>query len=82
MTSFPAISPNDAGPRITITVNGDARSVPADLSIERLLAEQGLAGKRGLAVAVNDAVVPRNNWAAQRLSEGSQVLIIQATQGG
>ena len=44
--------------------------------------EQGLAGKRGLAVAVNDAVVSRNNWAAQRLSEGSQVLIIQATQGG
>jgi sulfur carrier protein len=82
MTSSHVISPNDAEPRITITVNGAARSVPSGLSIERLLVEQGLAGKRGLAVAVNDAVVPRNNWAAQRLSEGSQVLIIQATQGG
>jgi sulfur carrier protein len=82
MTSSHAISPNAAGPRITITVNDAARSVPPGLSLERLLAELGLADKRGLAVAVNDAVVPRNNWAAQRLSEGSQVLIIQATQGG
>jgi sulfur carrier protein len=42
----------------------------------------GLADKKGVAVAVNGAVVPRGDWAARELAEADRVLVIQATQGG
>jgi thiamine biosynthesis protein ThiS len=35
-----------------------------------------------VAVAVNDAVVPRSGWLTRPLADGDQVLVIQATQGG
>jgi len=37
---------------------------------------------RGVAVAVNDMVVPRTQWAARRLAPGDAVEIVRATQGG
>ncbi|OWR80417.1 hypothetical protein SJDPG11_03730 [Porphyromonas gingivalis SJD11] len=34
------------------------------------------------AIAVNGEVVPRASWGDFRLSEGDEILIIQATYGG
>lgn len=65
-----------------LTVNDEARELPAGSDLQALLAELGLAEKKGLAVAVNQSVVPAPAWAAHALSEGDQVLVIQATQGG
>jgi sulfur carrier protein len=36
----------------------------------------------GIAIAVNEAVVPRAGWASYLLQEGDRVFVIRATQGG
>ncbi len=67
---------------MNITVNDEPRALPAAATLETLIAELGLAGRGGLAVAVNDSVVSRACWAGQALAEGDRVLVIRATQGG
>jgi sulfur carrier protein len=37
---------------------------------------------RGLAVAVNDTVVPRTDWATHAVQPHDRILLIRATQGG
>ena len=51
-------------------------------TLTQLLARLALDQTRGLAVAVNDTVVPRAEWAAHALKEQDRVTIIRATQGG
>jgi sulfur carrier protein len=65
-----------------IRVNGEARdALPA--SLLDLLSVEGVAERRrGVAVAVNGAVVPRGRWAEVRLSIGDDVEIVKVLQGG
>lgn len=65
-----------------IHLNDTPRELPADATLADLANDLGLAARRGVAVAVNDAVVPRASWPEQPLAEGDRVLVIQATQGG
>ena len=37
---------------------------------------------KGVAVALNDTVVSKNNWNDTKLKSNDSVLIIKATQGG
>jgi len=67
---------------MTIRVNDQARAVADTATLAHLLGEIGLAERRGVAVAINDSVVPRASWLAHALAEGDHVLVIQATQGG
>ena len=67
---------------MTIHLNDRPREVAAAATLLDLLRELALDGRRGVAVAVNDAVVPRAAWPAQALAEADRVLVIQATQGG
>ena len=67
---------------MTIRVNDQSRTVGAEATLHDLLAELALAGRRGVAVAVNDSVVPRSEWTARPLAEADRVLVIQAAQGG
>ena len=64
-----------------ITVNGEARQVPEDLTIARLLEVMNLTGKR-LAVEVNLEIVPRTSYATHPLQLGDRVEIIHAIGGG
>ncbi|MFT3869540.1 MAG: sulfur carrier protein ThiS [Nibricoccus sp.] len=67
---------------MTIRVNDKPQAVAEQATLHDLLDELGHTGKRGVAVAVNDAVVTRSGWTDRRLVDGDRVLIIQATQGG
>lgn len=48
----------------------------ADLAAERQLPE------KGVAVAVNNDMVPRTEWAAHAIHEGDDILILKAFCGG
>ena len=65
----------------TINVNGEAQNLSAE-TLAALLAEKGIEGSRGLAVALNGAVVPRANWPSTKLNSGDDVEIVHAKQGG
>ena len=65
-----------------ITVNGRGEALRAD-TLAALLQDRGIdTGGRGVAVALNGAVVPRATWDATTLKAGDTVEIVQAKQGG
>lgn len=72
--------PHDA----VITVNGADRAVPSDPALVALLRAEGIdpEGARGVAVAVNETVVRRADWADVTLQPGDRVEIVTASQGG
>ena len=67
--------------RMDIRLNGASRALPASCTIERLLEETGLAGRR-VAVEVNGEIVPRGLHATHALGEGDRVEIVHALGGG
>lgn len=50
--------------------------------IAELLAAKKLADTRGIALAVNSQVIPKQDWPQTSLAENDQIVLIRATQGG
>jgi sulfur carrier protein len=66
----------------TILVNDRPHPLAAGATVAELLRDLAQAERKGIAVAVNGAVVARAEWAERVLAADDRVLIIQATQGG
>ena len=66
-----------------IIVNGEERPFPGDGEISSLLTDLGVRGDRkGVAIAVNGELVPRQEWDNVRLAAGDQVELVRPVQGG
>ena len=66
-----------------LVVNGSQRSFESVSTLRDLLEHLEVPGDtRGVAVAVNDAVVPRVGWATTKLVDGDTIEVIHAVQGG
>jgi sulfur carrier protein len=63
------------------TVNGRVRELPDELTVGALLELLG-SSARGVAVARNDCVVRRTEYATQRVCDGDRFEIIEAVAGG
>ena len=64
-------------------VNGEERPAPAAGTVLALLSDLDVdPGERGVAVAVNGEVVPRQEWPAKSLTAGDRVELVRAVQGG
>lgn len=64
-----------------ITINGERRQVPDQLSVERAVALI-TSSVTGIAVAVNGELVRRASWASTRLGAGDVLEVLTAVQGG
>jgi sulfur carrier protein len=65
-----------------IRVNGESEPLAA-ATLAALLEEKAVdTAQRGIAVAVNGAVVPRAAWRSTELRPGDSVEIVRARQGG
>ena len=65
-----------------IRVNGEIEPFAA-ATLEQLLEEKAVdTGQRGIAVALNGAVVPRAAWHEIALKPGDSIEIVRARQGG
>lgn len=51
-------------------------------TVRALLEQEEIAETRGVAVALNGAVVPRGEWDRTPLNAGDAVEIVRARQGG
>jgi sulfur carrier protein len=66
----------------TITVNGEPRG-EAPANLRRLVEAEGLdPDRRGLAVARNGRVVPRQHWDTTELQAGDAIEIVKPFAGG
>jgi thiamine biosynthesis protein ThiS len=67
---------------VRLSVNGEPREVKSARSVRELLSELELDAAEGMAVLVNEAVVPRSAWDETPLAEGDAVEILRASAGG
>ena len=66
-----------------IELNGTPRELDDGATVAAAVAASGVdPERRGVAVAVEDEVVPRSEWDATTLSEGQRVEVLRAVQGG
>jgi sulfur carrier protein len=66
----------------TIRVNGETEPL-ATATLAALIEAKAIdTGQRGIAVALNGAVVPRAAWPQTALRPGDSVEIVRARQGG
>ena len=66
----------------TIRINGQDEPLAA-ATIAALLEDKAVdVGQRGIAVALNGAIVPRAAWLQTPLRAGDSVEIVRARQGG
>ena len=66
---------------MTVTVNGETRTLSDGTTVATLVAELGLRDRR-VAVEVNRDIVPRQRYSEQELRSGDVVEIVQFVGGG
>lgn len=79
----------------TVTVNGTERTLTDPVSVAALVTElladgagtsvtasTGGDAPNGVAVAVDDAIVPRGLWGSTLVRAGARVEVVTAVQGG
>ena len=68
---------------LRITVNGEEKLIPREMTVLELLKEIGIKLREvGLAVAVNEEVVPKSEYGKRIVKEGDRVEIVQLVGGG
>jgi sulfur carrier protein len=73
---------SEAAAKANIRVNGETEPLIV-ATLAALLEDKAVdTGQRGIAVAVNGAIVPRAAWRDTELRPGDNVEIVRARQGG
>ena len=67
---------------MTITLNNQVIEIESNLMLNTLVFQQVGEKQNGIAVAVNQTVIPKSNWETTVVNNQDEVLIIKATQGG
>jgi sulfur carrier protein len=66
-----------------LTINGEKRTIENAETLEDVMRSLGLSpDSGGVAVAVNDTVVPRSRWKSTRIRPSDAIEVIHAVQGG
>ena len=64
-----------------VTINGETRQVPEQITVDELVSLLRMQGKR-LAIEVNREILPRSEYGDHRLADGDRVEIVRAIGGG
>jgi len=63
-------------------VNNKLYAVQPETTVAALLQFIQLPSAKGIAIAINNQVIPKIHWEQQLLQSQDKVMIIRATQGG
>jgi len=64
-----------------LTVNSELKDFSGK-NISELVQRLNMISINGIALAVNEKVIPKSEWEKFQLNEDDKILIIKATQGG
>lgn len=67
---------------MTVKINDEIHHFPTSLSVEATLREMNKWVESGIAVAINEEVIPKSKWQEVLLNDQDELLIVTATQGG
>lgn len=70
---------SDVATEVVVRVNGEVRTLPLGTTLADLVPVEWA---RGVAVARNDEIVPRAQWAATAVRKGDAIEIVRPVQGG
>ncbi|VFP80819.1 sulfur carrier protein ThiS [Candidatus Erwinia haradaeae] len=65
-----------------ITFNDCLIEIPYPLAIDTFLAQQCYEVALGTALALNQTIIPRENWHDYQVQNGDEILLFQAIAGG
>ncbi|SEB79805.1 sulfur carrier protein ThiS [Tenacibaculum sp. MAR_2009_124] len=64
-----------------IKVNETQKEISSNLTVKELVGELKISDN-GIAIAINNSVVKKDDWINHKLQSNDNVLIIRSTQGG
>ena len=66
-----------------LKINNQTKKFTADsLTVQALLDLEIPIKQNGIALAINNTVIPKSDWNSHLIKETDDILIISATQGG
>lgn len=65
-----------------ITINNIVTNVEENTSLATVVHSNSGENTKGIAVAINQQVVPKDAWNSTILNQNDTIIIIKATQGG
>ena len=67
---------------VQVTINRESFVLPDTGTVADVLPLLDISRPDGIAIAVNDNVIPKGEWQHYRLQSNDKVFVIRATQGG
>ena len=67
---------------VEVTINQQTFQLSGGSGLAEVLLALRIGQPDGIAIAVNEAVIPRGEWGGFVLRERDRVFVIRATQGG
>ena len=65
-----------------IYINDKAYALEQTQSLSELFQTLNIDVAKGVAVAVNNKVLPRSEWGKSKVEKNDKIILIKATQGG
>lgn len=65
-----------------ITLNGEKKTLDAQITVAEFVKTQGYDEKAPIAIAINTTIVPRSTWESHAIKDGDEVEIVSPMQGG
>ncbi len=66
---------------MTININNQQQKILENSTLLELIQQQEIS-VQGIAIAINNVVIPKQQWEAVYVKEHDNIIIIHATQGG
>ena len=65
-----------------ITINNESYTFDENISLENAVESLDLKETNGIALALNEEIIPKSNWQNTILNEEDKIIIIGAVAGG
>jgi sulfur carrier protein len=67
---------------MVVFINNKKKELQNQTTLQSLVFGLKLESSKGIAIAVNQEVIPKVNWDKYQVQENDKIMIIRATQGG
>ena len=65
-----------------IFINDKEHPLEKETALKELFQSLSIDISKGIAIAINNNVIPRSKWDTHKVQSNDKVLLIKATQGG
>jgi len=67
---------------MNIQINNEQKVIPEGTTVQEVVISILQLNPSGMAIAINDNIVPRHLWESSELQTNDRMLVIKASKGG